>query len=123
MLRKHEKINKSRREFGEILGVSQDVIANLEYNRLAKPEQKEPLLQLICMKFGVNEEWLRYGEGEMFSYDKETRREFLLAKFDAENDPLKNEFITYMLEIADSDWDIIEKHIKGLVEIYNKTKK
>lgn len=57
------KLNLSRVDFGEKLGVSGDVIANIEYNRLARPEQKEPLLKLICSEFNVNEDWLRNGTG------------------------------------------------------------
>ena len=56
----------SRREFGEALGVSGDVINNIERNRLKQPEQKEPIFKLICEKFHVSESWLRTGEGEMF---------------------------------------------------------
>lgn len=64
LIRKHQKM--SMRAFGEALGVSGDVIGNIEYDRLKKPEQKEPIYMLICEKFGVNEHWLRTGEGEMF---------------------------------------------------------
>lgn len=63
-LRKYYRL--SRDEFGERLGVSRDVIANIELNRLANPSQKEPLLRLMCSEFNVNYEWLTVGEGEMF---------------------------------------------------------
>lgn len=56
----------SQNEFGERLGVSRDVINNIEHNRLSRPEQKEPLYRLICQEFNVNECWLRTGEGDMF---------------------------------------------------------
>ena len=69
----HERIRElreskemSRKAFGEVLGVSGDVINNIESNRLKRPEQKEPLYKLICEKFNVNEKWLRTGEGNMF---------------------------------------------------------
>lgn len=58
-----EALGLSQREFGERLGVSRDVISNLEYERV-KP--RELLLRRICQLFGVNEHWLKTGEGEMF---------------------------------------------------------
>lgn len=61
-----KELNMSRRIFGEKLGVSESVIVNIEYDRLRRPDQKEPLYMLICEKFNVNEDWLRTGEGEMF---------------------------------------------------------
>ena len=63
-VREHFKLTQT--EFGERLGVSRDVIGNIEYNRLKNPKQKEPIIKLICSTFGVNELWLRSGEGEMF---------------------------------------------------------
>ena len=63
-VREHFKLTQT--EFGERLGVSRDVIGNIEYNRLKNPKQKEPIIKLICSTFGVNEPWLRSGEGEMF---------------------------------------------------------
>lgn len=62
-VREHFKLTQT--EFGERLGVSRDVIGNIEYNRLKNPKQKEPIIKLICSTFGVNELWLRSGEGEM----------------------------------------------------------
>lgn len=53
----------SQREFGEKLGVSRDVISNIEYNRVPP---KELLLRHICQLYNVNEHWLKTGEGEMF---------------------------------------------------------
>ena len=63
-VREHFKLTQT--EFGERLGVSRDVIGNIEYNRLKNPKQKEPIIKLICSTFGVNELWLRSGEGDMF---------------------------------------------------------
>lgn len=60
-LRKELKLTQSA--FGKALGVSIDVIANLEYGRV---ELKDSMLNLICKTFSVNPLWLTKGEGEMF---------------------------------------------------------
>lgn len=77
-----KKLDLSRRAFGEQLGVSESVIVNIEFDRLKRPDQKEPLYKLICEKFNVSESWLRTGEGEMFVQAKED----LFARLAAEND-------------------------------------
>lgn len=61
-----KSLGLSQEEFGQTLGVSRDVIGNIEYDRLKRPEQKEPIYKLICEKFNVNEAWLRTGEGNRF---------------------------------------------------------
>lgn len=58
-----EALKLSQREFGEKLGVSRDVIGNIEYNRVPP---KELFLRHICQLYNVNEQWLKTGEGEMF---------------------------------------------------------
>lgn len=58
-----EQLKLSRSAFGRNLGVSGDVINNLERGRV---EPKESIIKLICREFNVNEKWLRTGEGEMF---------------------------------------------------------
>ena len=71
MLRKALKLTQA--EFGDRLSVSVDVIINIERERLARPEQKEPLYKLMCNEFNARYEWLMTGEGEMFN---ETQEEF-----------------------------------------------
>ncbi|KQY85268.1 MULTISPECIES: helix-turn-helix domain-containing protein [unclassified Paenibacillus] len=58
-----EALKMSQREFGERLGVSRDVISNLEYNRV---EIKDLMVKHICERYGINENWLTTGEGDMF---------------------------------------------------------
>lgn len=61
LLRK--RLSLSQNDFGKRLGISRDSVNNIENNRLAKPEQKEPIYKLICKEFNVNEDWLRTGAG------------------------------------------------------------
>ena len=65
-----EALHLSQREFGEKLGVSRDVISNIEYGRV-KP--KDLLLHHMCQLYKINEHWLQTGEGEIF---KTLRPEF-----------------------------------------------
>ncbi len=58
-----KELNLSQREFGEKLGVSRDVISNIEYGRVLP---KERFLQHVCQLYGVNKRWLETGQGEMF---------------------------------------------------------
>lgn len=62
--KKHLKM--SMEVFGKHLGVSLDVISNIENNRLARPDQKLSLYKLICSEFSVNENWLLNGDEPMF---------------------------------------------------------
>ena len=59
-----EALELSQREFGERLGVSRDVISNLEYGRV---QPKELVIKHICDLYGVNEQWIKDGNGPMFS--------------------------------------------------------
>ena len=64
-----ETLDLSQREFGEKLGVSRDVISNIEYGRV---QPKELFLQHVCQLYKVNRHWLETGEGEMFDENPES---------------------------------------------------
>ena len=85
--KKHLKL--SQEEFGNKLGVSRDVIANIELNRLAKPEQKSSLIKLMCSVFSVNENWLISGNGDVFNTQQNSAIEAFLESKKA--DPLEME--------------------------------
>ena len=53
----------SQVDFGKRLGVSRDVINNLERMRV---EPKEVFVDHLCLILGVSKLWLVRGEGEMF---------------------------------------------------------
>lgn len=63
----HERIREirtgeglSQTKFGEKIGVSRDVINNLELGRV---EVKDYMKKLICSEFRIAENWLETGEG------------------------------------------------------------
>lgn len=101
----------SRRAFGEKLGVSENVIVNIEYDRLKRPNQKDSLYKLICKEFDVNEKWLRTGEGEMFV---ELDKENLLMMWAAdvlkdESDSFKRRFVKMLSQLEEEDWKVLER--------------
>ena len=66
------KLSKlSQAAFGEKLGVSRDVINDVENDRVTP---KDLLIKHLCSVFNVNEEWLRDGSGEMYT---ETKSDFM----------------------------------------------
>jgi len=73
-----EQLKLSRVAFGENLGVSGDVINNLERGRVPV---KEATIKLICACYGVNDRWLRTGEGEMFAPASVSELNTLAAQF------------------------------------------
>lgn len=57
----------SQNDFGERLGVSRSVIANLECSRVSP---REPFISLLCKEYKVNRSWMDTGEGEMFQQER-----------------------------------------------------
>ena len=57
------KLGLSQTEFGAKLGVSRDVINNIENDRVPL---KPALLKLICSVYHVDSEWFETGEGDPF---------------------------------------------------------
>lgn len=106
--------NLTQSAFGMRLGVSRDVINNLERGRV---EIKEHIIKLICVEFSVNEEWLRTGTGEMF---KQLSKAELAARMvgnalSSDDEFVQNVFIA-LGELTPNEWQVIKKvvdKIKG----------
>jgi transcriptional regulator with XRE-family HTH domain len=52
----------TQREFGEKVGMSDVAISYMESGRTAISRQN---IHLICLTFGIREEWLEHGSGDM----------------------------------------------------------
>ncbi|MEY8386177.1 helix-turn-helix transcriptional regulator [Oscillospiraceae bacterium 38-13] len=100
-----EALKLSQREFGEKLGVSRDVISNIEYGRV---QPRELLLRHMCQLYGVNQGWLETGEGDMFLHSPREAEKLdeALRIFQS----LRPDFQEYALE-----------QIKKLAELQNRT--
>lgn len=114
------KTNKlSQKAFGELLGVSRDVVTNIEYGRV-KP--KTLLINHICQVFNVNKEWLINGTGDMYIVPLDTLKQ---AKVIAElntSDPELMELVENILLLSEDNQDLIKVIIKTLLSKQKKAK-
>ena len=78
-LRKHLELTQS--EFGKKIGLSDVAISYMESGRTAINDQN---MNLICLTFGVNKDWFRFGKGEMIDEDAlfNEKQKQLLAFFE-----------------------------------------
>ena len=112
-VRKSEAL--SRAAFGERIGVSGDVINNLERGRV---EIKDHIIKLICREFNVNEEWLRNGIGEMYiEMDDEDRMMEDLGRILGSGSTFQKRFVRAFLTMTDAEWQLAERKLKEILGI------
>lgn len=73
-----EHFGLSMEKFGARIGIGKTSISLLESG---KNNPSVQTVALICREFGVNEHWLRTGEGEMFDQTRETVLDRLAAEY------------------------------------------
>ena len=109
-----ESANIKKIDFAKRLNVSQPFVSQM-CSGAAKPSDRT--IQDICREFGVNEVWLRTGEGEPF---QERSREEEIMRAAVQTVKGSNEFrkmLAYMwAQLDEDDWANLEK-------IYRKHKK
>lgn len=76
ILRKEKKL--SMEDFGAVIGVGKSAVSRIENGVNGTTDQT---IRSICREFGVNEHWLRTGEGEMFEQTKETALDHLAFEY------------------------------------------
>lgn len=116
-LRKYYKLTQT--EFGQKIGVSRDVINNIE-NKNVIPS--EPIIKLVVNEFGVNRSWLEKGEGKML---KDTSREEEIAYFvgsvlSDESDNFKKRFMAMLAALDEEGWELLAKMAETLAVGNNK---
>ena len=105
----HTRIKKLRNvlhltqaEFADRIGVKRNTVATYEMGRSVPSESA---ISLICREFRVNEEWLRYGIGEMFLVDSSDEIENLAKKYDVI--PEVQVFIEKLVHLNKKDQKVI----------------
>lgn len=114
-IRKKHKYGKTQDSFADFLGISKSNLASYESGRRTP---SEAVMQLICQKCNVNENWLRTGEGEMFI---RLNRQQEIAKlsadlFKSEEESFKSRLIMALAELDDDDWRLLESIANKIAE-------
>ncbi|MDF2844778.1 MAG: helix-turn-helix domain protein [Herbinix sp.] len=98
-----ESCNKSQEELGKVIGISKSGVSDIENGRRNVTEQHIIMLR-NWSDFHINENWLRYGEGEMFDELSEDEEMFsLISKLCSDGNELKKAALKAAAKIIDDD--------------------
>lgn len=110
-IRKHYNLNQE--DFGKRIGAKQSTVTAYECgNRVPM----DVTITSICREFGVNEEWLRTGKGEMFLPKSRGQEIGEIVKAAAQHDPETAEkfFSSLLEEMSDAEivlmYEIFKRH-------------
>lgn len=106
---------KSQDLFASFLGIPK---ANLSSYETGRRTPTDAVIQLICEKCSVNEEWLRNGTGEMFQPENkndEISKLFGNVLKSSDND-FKYRLINALAKLDDSGRDNLEKLLDTIYE-------
>ena len=120
VVRKETKL--SQEEFAHKLGFdTRGAIANLELGRTEAPDK---LLSLISNIFGVREEWLRTGEGDMrMGEDAQSEKieDFINGVVRDDDDTFKKRFLEMLAGLDPADWELLERMAEKLTQKKEET--
>lgn len=116
------KLGISQAVFAEKIGIKQTSYSDIETGRRELTERN---LNLICKEFNVNENWLRNGEGSMFTLelDEDTMLiESLLNDVDNPVYELIKKFMKLYNSFGPTERAVLQKLALGLLEEQNNKK-
>lgn len=113
----------TRKDFSAQLGCQEVEIANIEYNKLKKPEQKESLYRNIAATFGVSLEWIKTGEGDMYGAEPRDQMAMAFGSLAARHDPVVDGFIRFLADRTPEQLEFIYQQLQECVACIEQMKK
>lgn len=112
-LRKALSLNQT--DFGSKIGVKQSAVAAYESGSRTPLDS---VIVSICREFGVNERWIRTGEGEMLMH---LSREEEIMRFAATvvRDPsseFQRRFVSVLARLTPEQWQLMEEMARKLLQ-------
>ncbi|MDR2661371.1 MAG: helix-turn-helix domain-containing protein [Treponema sp.] len=83
----------SQQQFSEIIKLSRSCEAGIEIKRR---KVNDRLVKMICLSYGVSEEWLKTGKGGMFDASKDPRLERIIRNFNKMTPQLQDYVMEYI---------------------------
>lgn len=109
-LRKQE-LKITQEDFAVALGISRSNVGNIEVGRINITDR---VIQDICEKYNVSEEWLRNGTGEMFIQTPKTILDDLKTQYNL--DSMDIAIFEGYLSLAEHERETVKKYILGIAE-------
>lgn len=114
-----EQSDLTKTAFGKRINVSQGLVSQM-CNGTTNPSDRT--IQDICREFGVNEVWLRTGEGEPF---KERTLEETIMRFAVQinkgSDDFRKAYVAMLAKLSDDGWKGLQEQYDIMAEIYKKS--
>lgn len=112
-VRKNEKL--TQQEFADRLNLKRNTVGSYEVNVVVPSDRT---IKDICDKFGIREEWLRNGEGEMFVQDTQSEQvaAFLADLTKDDSDTFKKRFVEMLAGLSPTDWELLERMAEKLTQ-------
>lgn len=117
-----KQLNLTLEKFGEPLGVTKTAISRIEKEERTITDQ---MAKAICREYGVNEEWLLSGNGEMFKQPSDEIGHYVedLLEYDGVGNPFYDIIIEMMKKYQEMDEKsklVIREYFKSVGSGLNK---
>lgn len=106
-----EHFGLSMEKFGSRIGIGKASISLLESG---KNNPSVQTITLICREFGVSEQWLRTGEGEMFEQTRASVLDRLSTEYDLSRE--QRSVIEAFLDLDPQERDVILKYVHNVFD-------
>lgn len=113
-IRRNHAKGKTQDMFADFLGISKSNLSSYEAGRRTP---SDAVIQLICEKCDINQEWLIYGRGEM-KKEKDGSFTELLSELEESDDDFIKSLITVYMGLDDDSKSALRKIAKGMAEKY-----
>lgn len=112
-VRKREGLTQE--QFAEKINLSRNYLWMLE-NGSRVPSDRT--IKDICDKFGIREEWLRNGTGEMLVQDAQSDKvvAFIGDVTRDDDDTFKKRFVEMLADLSPGDWELLERMAEKLTQ-------
>ena len=110
-----KKLNLTQTEFGQKIGLSRDVMANIEGGRI---EIKDIVIKSICREFKIDYDWLVNGTGgddrdDIFQGDDSDAQAIVDSVMEGDNEFAKKVLVKFA-KLSEDRWRQLQEILKEL---------
>lgn len=112
-----KNLNLTQNDFGNRIGVKANTIGNYE---LLLRNPSNAVIHSICIEFNVNENWLKSGEGEMFSQNKTSHFTNDFSNNSSKFNSMLLDITTFLNQLNDEQKETLYPIIEEIAKIITK---